>query len=213
MKLYLSSYYYGNYPNILTRLVGTNKKAAVIANSIDFLDDSGRDERVNYEINALTELGFQAEELDLRDYFDSHKDIEQKLSEYGLLWLRGGNVFVLRRAMAQSGFDKVIFSLLKKNKIVYGGYSAGACVITPDLHGLELADDPNIVPEGYKSKIIWEGLGLVGFSIAPRYKSDHTEAEKVAKITDYFVEHNILYKTLHSGEVIVINGDKEEIFG
>ena len=211
MKLYLSSYFFGNNPSILAHLVGANKKAAVIANSTDFLTHSERAERVQAEIKSLSNLGLQPEELDLREYFGTSKDIGKKLSEYGLLWLRGGNVFVLRRAMAQSGFDEVIHPLLERGEIVYGGYSAGACVITPNLHGLDLVDDPNIVPDGYKSEVIWQGLGIVDFAIAPHYRSDHPESAQVEKITEYFKEHDILYKTLPDGEVIVINGDDERI--
>lgn len=39
MKLYLSSYHVGSDPQILVNLVGKNKKAAVIPNAMDFLDD------------------------------------------------------------------------------------------------------------------------------------------------------------------------------
>lgn len=192
-------------------MVGTNKKAAVIANSIDLLNDSERRERVQAEIKTLSDLGFQPEELDLRDYFYSSEDIGQKLAEYGLLMFRGGNVFLLRRAMAQSGFDKVIRPLLQKNEIVYSGYSAGACIVAPDLHGLDLVDNPNIVPDGYKPEIIWKGIGLVDFAIAPRYHSDHHEAAAVEQIATYFEEHDIPYNTLPAGEVIAISGDNQKI--
>ncbi len=211
MKLYLSSYYLGNPTQILQDMVGQNKRAAVIANSIDFLTGSERSQRVGAEIATLRELGFQSEELDLRNYFDSSEGLKQKLSEYGLLMLRGGNVFVLRRALAQSGFDEIIAPLLKEDKLVYAGYSAGACVVAPDLRGLELADDPNIIPDGYNPEIIWQGLGLVDFAIAPKYNSDNPEAAAVEHITDYFNEHNVLFKVLPAGEVIVIDGENQKI--
>jgi len=211
MKLYLSSYYLGNATDLLQNMVGRNKKAAVIANSIDFLAKSERSERVAAEIATLRGLGFSAEELDLRDYFNNSNDIKQKLSEYGLLMLRGGNVFVLRRALAQSGFDKVISELLDKHELVYSGYSAGACVVSPSLQGLNLADDPNVVPAGYKPEIIWKGLDLVNFAIAPRYNPDHPEAATVEQITNYFNEHGITYKTVRQGEVLVVNDGEQKL--
>ena len=207
MKLYLSSYYLGNPTRTLQNMVGANKKAAVIANSIDFLTDAKRHERVEAEIDTLRSLGFKPEELDLRNYFDTPEGLEQKLSKYGLVMLRGGNVFVLRRALAQSGFDKIIRPLLVETELVYCGYSAGACVATPDLRGLELADDPNIIPDGYNPEIIWQGLGLVDFAIAPRYNSDNPEAAAVKQIAEYLNEHNVSFKTLPAGEVIVIDGE------
>lgn len=212
MKLYLSSFRLGNDPNLLSAIVGDkNRKAAVIANAIDFHTNAERSQRVQAEIAALSELGFEPEEVDLRDYFNGDKDLEKKLSEYGLLWLRGGNAFILRRAMVQSGFDEAIRNLFAKDEVVYGGYSAGICVLTPDLHGIELVDDPNDVPKGYDSEIIWEGMGLVDFAIAPHYQSDHPESPAIEKVVDYFKKHNIPYKALKDGQVILANNYETKI--
>jgi dipeptidase E len=190
MKLYLSSFRLGSDPNLLSAIVGDkNRKAAVIANAIDFHAGTERSQRVQAEIGALSELGFEPEEVDLRDYFNNgDKDLESKLSEYGLLWLRGGNAFILRRAMVQSGFDQAIRKLFAKDEVVYGGYSAGICVLTPDLHGIELIDDPNVVPKGYDSEVIWEGMGLVDFAIVPHYRSDHPESAAVEEVVAYYTK-------------------------
>jgi dipeptidase E len=213
MKLYLSSFRLGNDPNLLSAIVGDkNRKAAVVANAIDFHTGKERSQRVRVEIEALSELGFEPEELDLRDYFNkSSKDLENKLSEYGLLWVRGGNTFILRRAMVQSGFDEAIRNLFAKDDIVYGGYSAGICVLSPDFHGIELVDDPNIVPKGYNSEIIWEGVGLIDFAIAPHYRSDHPESADVEKEVAYYKKHKIPYKALRDGQVILANNYETKI--
>jgi len=204
MKLYLSSYGFGNDPGILAAIVGDNKKAAVIANARDTGDVERRNESVQRELEGLTKLGFKPEELDLRDYFDN-KQLHNKLPEYGLLWVLGGNSFILRRAMVQSSFDSAVKELIDSDKLVYAGYSAGSCVVTPDLHGIELVDDPNVVPEGYNSQIIWEGMGLVDFAIAPHYRSDHPESAAIETVVDYFKEHDIPYKALQDGQVILAN--------
>jgi dipeptidase E len=212
MKLYLSSFRLGNDPNLLSAIVGDkNRKAAVVANAMDFLDNPERSDRVQAEIEALSELGFEPEEVDLRDYFDGSKDLEKKLSEFGLLWLRGGNTFILRRAMVQSGFDKALHTLFMKDEIVYGGYSAGICVLTPDLHGTELVDDPNLVPKGYKPEIIWKGMGLVDFAIAPHYRSDHPESPAVEQEVAYYKKHKIPYKALRDGQVILANNHEVKV--
>jgi len=107
MKLYLSSFRLGYKPQELVSLVGKNKKAAVIANSTDFLtDNSIYDSGVQREMDDLRNLGFEPENVDLRDYFDKPDGLGKRLSEFGLLWVRGGNTFVLRRAFSESGFDK-----------------------------------------------------------------------------------------------------------
>jgi dipeptidase E len=204
MKLYLSSYGVGNEPEKLAGLVGPNKRTALIMNAIDGIDPAEYTIRVHRESAAIESLGLVPTVFDLRDYFEKPREIEDALSEYGLLWIRGGNVFVLRKAMALSGFDKIIRNLLNKG-IVYAGYSAASCAAGPTLHGVELCDDINRVPEGYPSETIWEGLNLIDYVIAPHFKSDHPESLMIDDVVKYLEEHDTPFKTLHDGEVIIIN--------
>jgi dipeptidase E len=204
MKLYLSSYRVGNEPGKLTELVGSNMRTAVISNAVDSLEGTEREKRVEFEVNAMSHLGFEPEEIDLRDFFERPDKIETTLSKYGLLWIRDGNVFILRKAMALSGFDKVIQNILDQD-IVYAGYSAGSCVVGPTLHGIELCDDVDLVPDRYPKETTWEGLGLIDYAIAPHYKSDHPESESIDKVIEYFSEQKIPYRALHDGEAIILN--------
>ncbi len=204
MKLYLSSYRLGDDQKKLIKLFSANKKAAVIANAMDFLEKSERDKSVQQEIDDLTKLGLDSEELDLRDYFDKSKDLNNKLNTYGLIWTRGGNIFILRRAMAQSGFDKLLKDKNKNPDFVYAGYSAGVCVLSPTLHGFELVDNPHRVPARYKSNVIWNGLGIIDFSIAPHYRSNHPESAVVEKVVKYYTQKRIPFKTLRDGETIIV---------
>lgn len=203
MKLYLSSYRLGDNPEKLVELFSDNKKIAVIANAMDFVDDFQREESTKQSIMELRNLGLLPEEIDLRDYFGKQEELNKKLNNYGAVYVRGGNTFVLRRAMLQSGFDKLIEERSINPDFIYAGYSAGICVLSPTLHGLELVDNPNIVPQGYKQKIIWDGLNIIDYSIAPHYKSDHPESGSVDKEVEYFIKHNMPFKTLHDGEIIV----------
>jgi dipeptidase E len=151
----------------------------------------------------LKNLGLFSEEIDLRDYFGKQNELSKKLNNYGAVYIRGGNTFVLRRAISESGFDKWIKNKNKDQNFVYTGYSAGICILSPTLHGLELVDDPHIVPDGYNQEIIWDGLGIIDFSIAPHYKSDHPESGNVDKEVEYFIKHKMPFKTLLDGEIIV----------
>jgi dipeptidase E len=203
MKLFLSSYRLGNSPKKLVELLSNNKKIAVIANAMDFVDDLQREEKTRQSIDELKNLGLFPEEIDLRDYFEKQKELSEKLNNFGAVYVRGGNTFILRRAMLQSGFDNLIKEKNKDPNFVYAGYSAGICVLSPTLHGIELVDEPNIVPQGYNQKIIWDGLGIVDFSIAPHYKSDHPESGMVDREVEYFIKNNVPFKTLRDGEVII----------
>jgi len=122
-------------------------------------------------------------------------------------------VFVLRRALAQSGLDRLLLDLLQADKVAYGGFSAGACVMGSTLRGLDLVDDANIAPAGYDADPIWDGLNVLPYAVAPHYKSDHPETESIDKVVQYFADNKIQYRALHDGQAIVINGVQKAIVG
>jgi len=211
MRLYLSSFKIGNQPQKLTELMGSNpKKAALILNALDYKPES-RTKFLATETEMLKGLGFEVDELDLRKYFGKKDELKNFLKNRGLVWINGGNTFLLRRAMKQSGFDNVIKKLLAEDKIVYAGFSAACAVLHKDLHGIEFSDDPNVIAEGYDREIIWDGLGLLDFNIAVHYASDHPESEAANEEIEYYKKNSIPYKPLRDGEVIVISGDNVEI--
>jgi len=205
MKLFLSSYYFGNHPEDFSSLIGENKNVAIIMNATDARPIDMHAAYLEKEVAKMANLELKADELDLKNYFNDNDSLKTKLKEYGAVWVMGGNVFLLRRAMQQSGFDKLIIDMLKDDSIVYGGFSAGNCVTGETLHGIELVDNPNDTAEGYNSEIIWDGLGLIDYSIVPHYKSDHKESAEIEKVVDYYKAHNMPYKTLSDGDAIVIS--------
>jgi len=129
-----------------------------------------------------------------------------------MVWVYGGNTFVLKRACEQSGFGEIIKEMILKDEIVYAGFSAGVVILSNSMKGLEIVDDPNIVPEGYKSDFSWEGLGILDYHVAVHYKSDHSESADIDKEIEYCEKNNIPYKTLSDGEVIVVNGEETKFF-
>jgi dipeptidase E len=202
MKLYLSSYHLGKESQKLTKMF-RNKRVALISNALDFSEDLARkEESKQEELRDLLSINLDPEEIDLRDYFHQQKLLENKLQDFGGIWVRGGNVFILRKAMAYSGLDKIL-KQKRSSDFVYAGYSAGACVAAPTLKGIDLVDDPNSVAKNYKPEIIWQGLGLIKYSIVPHYKSNHPESHLVEKAVEYFTNNKMPFKTLKDGEVIV----------
>ena len=142
MRLYLSSFRLGDHPEHLAALVGeSGRRAVVIANALDDAPAGVRRLGVEDELADLAGLGFDAVELDLRDYFGHQQRLRRDLGGFCLAWLRGGNVFMLRYALFRSGGDVIFRDLLAADTLVYAGYSAGACVLSPSLRGLEAVDD------------------------------------------------------------------------
>lgn len=214
MRLYLSSFRLGNRPERLAELAGAKRKALVIVNACDGFDPSKRGQRVERELEALGALGFWAEELDLRKHFRPGGDREglhAELFSAGLIWARGGNSFVLRRAMRQSGFDEILVEALRRDDLVFGGYSGGIAVLAPSLRGIELVNDTASVPEGYDPELIWPGLGILPWSIVPHYKSPHWSSPGIDTVVAFLEEQKLPYRTLTDGEVLILAGGREEL--
>ncbi len=206
MKLYLSSNGLGSEADKLASMLPDNKRAAVIFNALDFSGDSERKQAtINREISALNQMGLEAEEFDLRLYFGKPELLKEKAPAFGLLWVIGGNTFVLRRAMAQSGLDGFLADNRANNSFVYAGYSAGVCVLAPTLRGIDLVDDPHEVPEGYGGQVIWDGVSLIDYCIAPHYRSDHEESARIDRAVEFFIDNKMLFRALRDGDVIIVD--------
>lgn len=203
MKLYLSSFHLGNKSSELVRFFSQNKEVAVIINALDVLSKKERSCKVQEELSDLSKLGLIPSEVDLRKYFGDKKKLYGVLKKYQGVWIRGGNVFVLRKAFYYSGFDEYIIEKSKNKQFVYAGFSAGICILSPTLKGYEIVDNHNVVPRGYKKKVIWKGLNIVSYAFAPHFKSNHPESVLVDAEIKYIKKHNIPYKTLSDGEVII----------
>jgi dipeptidase E len=212
VRLYLSSLDLGDQPDQLLALARGERRAAIILNALDLVPEAAwlwtRKQTAN-----LINLGFSVVELDLRGYFGQPDQLAAFLRDIDMVWINGGNAFVLRRAMKQSGFDALIRRRLEADDIVYAGFSAGAAVCGQTLRGIDLVDEPAETPAGYNPDIIWEGLGVVPFSIASHYKSDHPESPLIDKAVAFFEANALPYRTLRDGQALVVDGDRQEIVG
>ncbi|MET0743764.1 MAG: Type 1 glutamine amidotransferase-like domain-containing protein [Microvirga sp.] len=208
MRLYLSSFRLGDSTDRLLSLLGTGRRACVISNALDLLSPEARARGTAAfdQIRAFADLGIEASDLDLRDYVENPTGLLGRLSRYDLVWLRGGNAFVLRRAMVASGFDDAVLALLEDDAIVYGGFSAGAVVAAPTLRGIEWMDPPDEVPEGYGKDVVWHGLGLIGFSLVPHFRSNHPEAPLAERAVRFFEQSGLPYRAMADGEVLIVDG-------
>jgi len=209
MRLFLSSENLGNYPDEFINLVGPNKKLALVENAKDDWVTKDRTAKVDEHLEQFKGLGFDVFELDLRQYFGKPAQLDTKLKTCAGIFVAGGNTFILMRALKYSGAGALLYDMVRKNQIAYGGSSAGSIAATPSLRGSEFGDHPGVVPQGYKPKIIWDGLDFVSYNIVPHYKSSWFGIEAEAML-DYFKKHKLDYRALMDGQAILINGDKEE---
>lgn len=207
MRLYLSSFLFGNDPEWLKTFCGSRRQVALILNALDH-NEASRVAFLQSQSKTLETLGFSVVEIDLREFFGKPEQLADALRAVEVLWVNGGNTFILRRAMRQSGFDVVALPLIQNGLLLYGGFSAGCAVLHPDLHGIELSDDPVLVPEFYQRETIWEGLGLLKFHLAVHYNSDHPESHSTDREIEFYKSTGRSFKPLRDGEVILVDGVK-----
>ena len=211
MQLYLSSNGLGDHADVLLEMAGgTGARMAIITNALDAIPIEAQIAYLRVRpdpLIAYAECGFDPALIDLRRFFGRPADLATVLRRYRIIFALGGNSFLLRRAMRDSGFDAIIGDLLAEG-IVYGGFSAGACVISDDMRAVAVMDSPEERAPGYLSDDpIMTGLGLVPFTIIPHVDSDHAEAELAAKSVAFAQAHSIRHVALRDGEVVVRRGD------
>ena len=202
MKFYLSSYKIGKETEKLKELA-RGKKIGFIPNSLDYVEPKARQESNEKNMKDLSDLGIDVEMLDLQDYFGKEEELKKKIDSLGGVWIRGGNTFILRQAMKFSGFDKIIKNI-DRDDFLYGGYSAGICILAPSLKALQIVDKLDIMPYEESKEVIWNGLGILDYIILPHYKSDHPESADIDKEVEFCKKNNIPFRTLRDGEVIII---------
>lgn len=211
MKLFLSSWDPQGAPSELREFTGRNSACALILNANDAAPAEFRSNLQTRVTAYLRAAGLEPFELDLRDYNqDSADELGQRLATAGLVWAHGGNAFVLRSAMRRSGFDAIIADLLVSEELAYGGCSAGAIVVGTTLRGVDLAD-PTADLDVVGGDLIWDGIGLVEYAIAPHYRS----AAPIGRDIDAFIasleRDHIPYRTLRDGDSIRIFGASERL--
>lgn len=214
MRLYLASYRTGDSHSELIRMAGAGARVGVISNAVDFIPTADREAYARKVFDPVADFrahGLDAYDLDLRAYFRRPEALLAELESTRMVWAVGGNAFLLRRAMRQSGFDAIAPGLIWAERLVYGGWSAGACVAAPSLRGLELMDDPTELAEGYDPAPIWEGLGLIDAAVVPHWRSDHPEAQAAEQVAAWMTANRIPHRTLRDGDVLIQNGETLEL--
>lgn len=210
MRLFLASYRFGDHEERLAELAGGRGRVAVIPNACDAWP-AAWSSAVTSDLVPLRRLGYRPEVLDLREYVGRGAELARKLASYPLVWVRGGNTFVLRAQFARSGADLAFARLLADDALCYAGYSAGACVLTPDLHGLETADDPAEVLPACGIEPRWDGLGLVDHRIVPHIDSPTDPDGLGNALAAEYRAARVPHWALTDDEVIVVDGARVEL--
>jgi dipeptidase E len=204
VRLYLSSYQLGDHPELFTALVTGRRRGWVIMNALDGLDEERRQADVTVQLANLRSIGLDAEDFDLRQH--EAATIDERFGTPDFVWVRGGNVFTLRAAMAKSGLDSIIVERLREDAMVYAGFSAGPCVLAPSLAGLELCDPTDVSLATYGT-VRTDGLGVLDRPIVPHLHSPaHPETELLGAVASNYDRDGQPYWALRDGQALLVNG-------
>lgn len=215
MRLYLASHNLGPFADELLKIVGKGRRALLIENARDYYPDERRANDLHEKLAMLSDLGFEAKELNLRNYFGRPKELREFINSYkpDLIYASGGNVFLLATAYRLSGFDEILREDLANDKYVYGGFSAGIMVIskTIRLYGHDHLV-PERVPEVYGVDVVLDGVGLVDYQLIP-----HANAPEHLDTTKDYINRmesaGLKALPLNQEAVIIIDGNGQRILG
>lgn len=218
MRLFLASNDLGNYANKLSEMVGdANRKTLVISNARDYKTPEARLESLNHDLALLKDAGLEPIELDLRPFFGKPEELRKYIEEYqpGLVFVMGGNLFLVATALRESGMDDTIRQGLNDDKFVYGGYSAGSMVASKDLKQYldNYSKDNGRYDESIAiyGKACTDGLGLLDEYVCP-----HADRDRFAKYCEEAIEklpaRGLTPIKLNDTDVFVIEGKTKKVY-
>lgn len=109
---------------------------------------------VDQDRAALVDAGFHVTDLELAG--QEIGEVRAALASADLVFVAGGNTFVLLREAIRSGFRDVVPGLVRQG-LIYVGSSAGSLLAGPTIDPARFGDDPDEAP-GFTERA---GLGLV----------------------------------------------------
>ncbi|MEM9469263.1 MAG: Type 1 glutamine amidotransferase-like domain-containing protein [Pseudomonadota bacterium] len=159
MKLLLTStvqYFAPKLPEVLGE--DLSSKNVLYIPTAAYAED-GYEEWLVPELNAIKPLVKNMSEFDIQG--KSHEELVSALEGIDILYVTGGNTYVLLEAMNNIDFKKALLTFLESGG-VYLGSSAGSIVMCPDINFIREMDEPK------KARLeTTKGLGLIDFAIMP----------------------------------------------
>ncbi len=183
----------------ISAIASTGKKCAVIPTAME--KDKDRDIWLEETKAELSEFGLEC------DYFYFGTDENEKLQDYDIVYICGGNVFYLMQVIKQCSAEEILAKLAKDKIIV--GVSAGSLIMQENLELIR-----ELIPRMNKRVKLKDltGLSLTnGIEHLPHYErySEIIETfEKRVKTYERKAGHKVI--CLCDGQGIIIDGDKSE---
>jgi dipeptidase E len=138
------------------------------------------------------------------DFVDIEFGSAEKLTDYAVIYVCGGNTFYLLHQLKKSGADKILIQLLRNTNVIYMGVSAGSIVLAPTIRAAATID-----PDTNDIRLTdFTGLGIINFEVHPHYEpAEETEIIAYEKTVPYKVVR------LLNTQAMVLSGTNKKLIG
>lgn len=156
---------------------------------------------VEKDRKRLLELRFNITELDLKE--ENEESLKNKLEDFDVIFVEGGNTFYLLKYVRESGFDKVLRSFLDRGGI-YLGISAGSMIAGLNIESAEWKNaDKNIV----------DLKDLTGLSLVPFVISVHIDESNIEGIKECASKVGYPVIALTDKQAVLVENGTQKIVG
>ncbi|MBB1032524.1 type 1 glutamine amidotransferase-like domain-containing protein [Dietzia sp. SLG310A2-38A2] len=145
MNLLLLSLGVGAVPDFIAEHVARPAPAVRIGYLNDAASPYAGAEFVAAERAQLSDLGYVLTDITAAD-FDDTGAFADVLDRVDVLYVAGGNTFVLLAALRRHGADAILVERVRAG-LPYIGSSAGSVITGPSIEPVSLMDDPSAAPE------------------------------------------------------------------
>lgn len=191
-----------NNPGIFEKYFGQSLKdfkMAYVINATKGVEDL---EYFHRNQKYFQEQGCEFTLIDLDEY--TEEQLREKLSQFGLVYVEGGNTFGLLKSIRNSGFDKVVKELLPQGLIYMGG-SAGSYVACPNIEMSTWKERSNYDYHGITE---YTAMGLVPFSLWVHY-----EPEQHDWLLEKSKNSSLPMRILTDDQALVVRDTEVELIG
>lgn len=163
------------------------------------------------EMLRVAGLGYQVDELDLRESVGDPPSLARRLAGARLLWVMGGNTFTLARACERAELQSVLVPLVDEGRLIYAGASAGSVLAGPDLAGIQLVDDP--LEAGWSRPDLAPALALTTERVIPHWRSGHAESVAIDRVVMWLDRAGLPHRRLQDGQALVVEAHGARVVG
>ncbi len=179
--------------NKFIEIIGSDEKLPVV------IVTTAAEGKENNKYSILAKKQFNDLGFGIVDFVDLETQPEKDFSQYGVIYVCGGNTFKLLKFAKAANFKLTVQNLLNRDG-VYIGVSAGSLIVGPSIQiAGEVEPDPNDV--GLEDL---SGLNIVDFIVYPHYSMEVEE-----ELKNFEKKYKVTVERVGNSQAIFVSGGKK----